>query len=176
MSIKRVEEHLRRVAAHPGRYAHADTPPQPSQKLAIITCMDCRIDLFDLLGLYVGDAHVIRNAGGIVTEDVERSLVLSQHLLGTEDIIVMQHTQCGLLAATDEQIDAELERDTGQRPPWRARTFADLEDSVRISVGKLHASPFVDTHGDIRGLIYDVETGELRELTRTGSLDDEPAA
>jgi len=169
MSIKRVEEHLRRVAAHPGRYAQADTPPQPSQRLAIITCMDCRIDLFDLLGLYVGDANVIRNAGGIVTEDVERSLVLSQHLLGTEDIIILQHTQCGLLSATDEQIDAELERKTGQRPPWRARTFADLEDSVHISLGKLHASPFVNTHGDIRGMIYDVETGELRELTRTGS-------
>lgn len=159
--MRRIEEHLRRVAAHPGRYAQADVPASPSRHLAILTCMDCRIDLFDLLGLYTGDAHVLRNAGGIVTEDVERSLVLSQHMLGTRDIVIVQHTQCGLLAATDEQIDAELEARTGHRPPWRARTFTDLEDSVRISMGKLRQSPFVDSTGEIRGLIFDIEQGSL---------------
>jgi len=165
--MRKIDEHLRRVAAHPGRYANPDVPAAPSRHLAILTCMDCRIDLFDLLGLYVGDAHVLRNAGGIVTEDVERSLVLSQHMLGTHDIVILQHTQCGLLMATDEQIDAEIEARTGRRLPWRARTFTDLDDSVRISMGKLRASPFVDTNGELRGLVYNTETGELRPVSET---------
>jgi carbonic anhydrase len=162
--MTRIEEHLRRVAVHPGRYAQPDTPAQPAQQLAVITCMDCRIDLFDLMGLYVGDAHVLRNAGGIVTDDVERSLVLSQHLLGTRKIIVLQHTRCGLLGASDEDIDQLLEERTGQRPPWRHRTFTDLEGSVRLSMKRLRDSPFVDTDGSVRGLIYDVDSGELRRV------------
>ncbi len=165
--MRKIEEHLRRVAAHPGRYAHPDVPAVPSRHLAILTCMDCRIDLFDLLGLYVGDAHVLRNAGGIVTEDVERSLVLSQHMLGTHDIVILQHTNCGLLVATDEEIDDEIERRTGQRLPWRSRTFTDLDDSVRISVSKLRASPFVDTTGTVLGLVYDTESGVLRPVEQT---------
>lgn len=162
--MSRVDQHLRRVKAHPGRYALPDTPPQPSQQLAVITCMDCRIDLFDLMGLYVGDAHVLRNAGGIVTDDVERSLVLSQHLLGTKNIIVLQHTRCGLLGASDEEIDQLLEERTGQRPPWQHRTFTDLEGSVRLSMKRLRDSLFVSTDGTVRGLIYDVDTGELRRV------------
>lgn len=164
--VPRIDEHLRRVAAHPGRYAQPGTPAEPAQRLAVITCMDCRIDLFDLMGLYVGDAHVLRNAGGIVTEDVERSLVLSQHLLGTQRIIVLQHTRCGLLGASDEDIDRLLEERTGQRPPWEHRTFDDLEHSVRKSMKRLRDSPFVGTEDErsILGLVYDVDTGELRKV------------
>jgi len=139
-------------------------PAAPARKLAVVTCMDARIDPFELLGLSLGDAHVIRNAGGVVTDDTIRSLSISQRKLGTEEIVLIQHTGCGLLTFTDEEYTAELEADTGERPQWRAHTFADLERSVRDGVGRVRSSPFVPNTATVRGLVYEVETGRLREV------------
>jgi len=138
-------------------------PAAPARKLAVVTCMDARIDPFELLGLRLGDAHVIRNAGGVVTEDAIRSLSISQRKLGTEEVVLIQHTGCGLLTFTDEEYAAELEADTGERPGWQAHAFADLERSVRDGVERIRSSPFVPSTATVRGLVYEMETGRLRE-------------
>ena len=139
-------------------------PAAPARKLAVLTCMDARVDPVELLDLRLGDAHVIRNAGGVVTDDAIRSLSISQHKLGTEEVVLIQHTGCGLLTFTDEEYAAELEADTGERPHWHARTFADLECSVREGVERVRSSPFVPNTATVRGLVYEVETGRLREV------------
>jgi carbonic anhydrase len=139
-------------------------PAAPARKLAVITCMDARIDPFELLDLRLGDAHVIRNAGGVITDDTIRSLSISQRKLGTKEIVLIQHTGCGLLAFTDEEYAAELEADTGERPQWHAHAFADLERSVREGVERVKSSPFVPNTATVRGLVYEVETGRLREV------------
>lgn len=136
---------------------------EPARKLAVLTCMDARLDPAAILGFGPGDAHVIRNAGGLASDDAIRSLSLSHHLLGTEQVVVVQHTDCGLLKTTDEQFAQRLEDDCGQRPTWRAEAFTDLEQSVRTAVTQLRESPFLP-HANIRGYVYDVETKELREV------------
>ncbi len=138
-------------------------PAAPARKLTVVTCMDARIDPRELLGLDLGDAHVIRNAGGIVTDDAIRSLSISQRKLGTEEVVLIQHTDCGLLTFTDEEYAAELEADTGERPHWHAHAFTDLERSVRDGVERIRSSPFVPSAATVRGLVYEVETGRLRE-------------
>ena len=142
----------------------ADVGRIPARALAVLTCMDCRIDVYAVLGLRSGDAHVIRNAGGIVTEDMLRSLVVSQRRLNTRSVMVVQHTDCGMLTITDEQFAAELTEAAGQAPDWRAGAFDDLDDSVRRGVRALRASPFLPHAEDVRGFVYDVATGELREV------------
>jgi carbonic anhydrase len=127
--------------------------------------MDARLDPARALGLEPGDAHVIRNAGGVVTDDVIRSLSISQHELGTEEILVMHHTKCGLLTFTDEEFASARERDTGQRPEWGAGTFRDLEEDVRESVRRILESPFIPRKGGVRGFVYEVETGRVREVS-----------
>ncbi|HEX7293408.1 MAG TPA: carbonic anhydrase [Solirubrobacterales bacterium] len=139
-------------------------PAAPARKLAVITCMDARIDPFELLDLRLGDAHVIRNAGGIITDDTIRSLSISQRKLGTEEVVLIQHTGCGLLTFTDEEYAAEIEADAGERPHWQAHTFTDLERSVRDGVERVRSSPFVPNTATVRGLVYEVETGRLREV------------
>jgi carbonic anhydrase len=126
--------------------------------------MDARLIPSRVLGLDEGEAHVIRNAGGVVTEDAIRSLSLSQHMLGTEEIVLIHHTDCGLLKVTDEEFAAKLEEDTGRRPEWSAEAFSDLEQDVRDSIARLKASPFIPRKNSIRGFVYDVKTGELREV------------
>jgi carbonic anhydrase len=139
-------------------------PPAPRRKLAVLACMDARIDPARLLGLEEGDAHVIRNAGGVVTDDALRSLAISQHLLGTEEVVLIKHTDCGMLALSDDEFADRLERETGSRPEWRAHGFADLEQAVRDGVERIRSSPFVPRSERVRGLVYEVETGRLREV------------
>jgi carbonic anhydrase len=156
-------------------FAHAGLPTPPSRKLAIVVCMDSRIDVFAALGLELGEAHVIRNAGGIATDDVIRSLVISQRFLDTEAVFVVQHTRCGMQTFTDDELASALEDETGLRPSWRIGAFTDLDKSVLSSVNAIRTSPFVPHQDKVWGFIYDVETGLLREVTRpegaTGNED-----
>jgi carbonic anhydrase len=139
-------------------------PRSPRRKLAVLACMDARLDPARVLGLDPGDAHVIRNAGGVVTDDALRSLAISQHLLGTEEIVLMHHTDCGMLTFTDDELADRLERETGSRPEWRAHAFSDLEGDVRDGIERIRSSPFVPRTGSVRGFVYEVETGRLREV------------
>jgi len=137
---------------------------EPVRKLAIVTCMDCRIDPAAAIGLQRGDAHVLRNAGGVVTDDVIRSLAISQCKLGTREVMVVHHTDCGMEKITDEGFRAELESDTGVAPNFPVGAFADVEDSVRGSVRRIRESPFLPHRDAVRGYVYDVATHELREV------------
>jgi carbonic anhydrase len=139
-------------------------PVRPARAVAVVACMDSRMPLFPLLGLAVGDAHVIRNAGGVVTEDTVRSLAISQHLLGTRAVVLVHHTDCGLQKATDEEFADVVERATGQRPPWPARAFTDVEADVRESLALLRTSPYL-LSTELRGTVYDVDSGLLREVS-----------
>jgi len=141
-------------------------PLPPALRLAIVACMDSRLDVHGALGLAIGDAHVIRNAGGAVTDDVIRSLVISQRLLGTREIVLIHHTDCGMVKFTDDELKSAIEQDTGIRPPWATEAFTDLDSDVRQSIARLKASPFVPHKDAIRGLVFDVETGLLREVSQ----------
>ncbi|MGY2067704.1 beta-class carbonic anhydrase [Blastococcus sp. SYSU DS0619] len=138
-------------------------PVAPARKVAVVACMDSRMPLFGLLGLAVGDAHVIRNAGGVITEDTIRSLTISQHLLGTREIVLVHHTDCGLQKSNDVDFADLVEKATGRRPPWAARTFTDVDADVRESMRLLRDSPYLLSH-EVRGTVYDVATGRLREI------------
>ncbi|MGY1825530.1 MULTISPECIES: beta-class carbonic anhydrase [unclassified Blastococcus] len=138
-------------------------PVAPARKVAVVACMDSRMPLFPLLGLEVGDAHVIRNAGGVVTEDTVRSLTISQHLLGTREIVLVHHTDCGLQKSNDVDFADLVERATGRRPPWSARTFTDVDADVRESMRLLRDCPYLVSH-EVRGTVYDVDSGRLREI------------
>jgi carbonic anhydrase len=138
-------------------------PVRPARAVAVVSCMDSRMPLFGLLGLDVGDAHVIRNAGGVITEDTIRSLTISQHLLGTREIVLVHHTDCGLQATDDISFADLVEQATGRRPPWAARAFTDVDDDVRESMRLLKESPYL-LSSDVRGTVYDVSTGRLREV------------
>jgi carbonic anhydrase len=140
-------------------------PAAPARKLAVLACMDARLDPVRLLGLEDGDAHVIRNAGGVVTEDALRSLAISQNLLGTESIVLIHHTDCGMLKFTDAELADRLESETGTRPRWRAHAFTDLDESVRDSIGRIRDDPFIPRTDDVRGFVYEIETGRLREVS-----------
>jgi len=139
-------------------------PMPPAKKVAVVACMDARIETGRLLGLEEGDAHVIRNAGGVVTDDVIRSLAISQRLLGTTEIVLIHHTDCGMLTFKDDGLKAQIEEDTGLRPPFALEAFSNPEDDVRQSVRRIQASPFVPYKENIRGFVYDVETGRLNEV------------
>ena len=141
----------------------------PRRKLAIVACMDSRMDIFQMLGLHHGDAHIIRNAGGVVTDDVIRSLVVSQRLLNTQEILLIHHTNCGLQTVQGDEFKSELERECGIRPSWSLENFSDPFDSVRQSMNRLHHSPFLQAKDHIRGFVYDVETGKINEVSRAPS-------
>jgi carbonic anhydrase len=168
---------IRDLVAHNARwaesFAHAGLPTPPSRKLAIVVCMDSRIDVFDALGLGVGEAHVIRNAGGIATDDVVRSLAISQRFLNTEAVFLIQHTRCGMQTFTDEELASALEAETGQRPTWKIGAFTDLDKSVESSCNTIRNSPFIPNRDKVWGFVYDVETGLLREVSTPA---DGPAA
>lgn len=138
-------------------------PVRPGRRVAVVACMDSRIPLFGVLGLEVGDAHVIRNAGGVVTEDVIRSLTISQHALGTREVVLVHHTECGLQATDDSSFADVVEEATGRRPPWAARAFTDVDQDVRESIRLIRESPYLLSH-EVRGTVYDVTTGLLREV------------
>ena len=149
------------------RYAETFTGPlplPPARGVAVVACMDARLDVHRVLGLQEGDAHVIRNAGGVVTDDVIRSLAISQRLLGTTEIVLIHHTDCGMLTFTDEEFRSAIEQDCGVRPGWHSEAFPDLEDDVRASLRRNLDSPFVPDKHSVRGFVFDVATGKLSEV------------
>jgi carbonic anhydrase len=157
------------LLANNERYAasfdKADLPLPPARKVAVIACMDARLNVYGILGLSEGDAHVIRNAGGVVTDDAIRSLAISQRLLGTEEIILIHHTGCGMLTFTDDEFRSAIEQDTGLRPTWSPESFPDLDGDVRQSIARIKTSPFIPKTDAVRGFVYEVETGRLREVS-----------
>jgi carbonic anhydrase len=140
-------------------------PPAHGAKVAIVCCMDARIDVWRILGLRDGDAHVIRNAGGIVTDDEIRSIAISQRKLGSTGVMVINHTGCGMLTFTDDDFRHELSEDTGGHPDWAAGAFSDLDQNVREGVARIRESRFIPHTDDVRGFVYELETGRLREVT-----------
>lgn len=150
------------------RYADSfdagELPMPPSAKVAVVACMDARLDVYRLLGLRLGQAHVVRNAGGVITEDVIRSLLISQKLLGTREVALIHHTDCGMLTFADDVVKESVRVDTGIRPPFALEAFPDADDDVRQSLARLEASPFVPEKGGIRGFVYEVGSGRLREV------------
>jgi carbonic anhydrase len=154
--------------------AYADSfsgslPAPPGKHVAVVACMDARLDVYSLLGLRPGEAHVIRNAGGVVTDDVIRSLAISQRLLGTTEIILIHHTECGMLSFTDDDFRRSIEQDTGIKPSWAAESFSDLDGDVRQSIARIKASPFLPHTDQVRGFVFDVGTGRLREVGESPS-------
>jgi carbonic anhydrase len=143
----------------------AELPLPPGRKTAVVACMDARLNVYGALGLKEGDAHVIRNAGGVVTDDAIRSLAISQRLLGTEEILLIHHTDCGMLTFHDDDFKASIEQDTGIRPAWAAEAFSDLDSDIKQSIARIKASPFIPHKSSVRGFVYEVETGKLREVS-----------
>ncbi|HEX8647427.1 MAG TPA: carbonic anhydrase [Thermoleophilaceae bacterium] len=158
------DELLKNAEAYAASFSSAGLGAPPASKVAIVACMDARVAPFALLGLKEGDAHVIRNAGGVVTDDEIRSLSISQRLLGTEEIILIHHTDCGMLTFTDEDFKRQIQEETGIRPGWAVETFTDLDENVRQSIARIQASPFIPRKDSVRGFVYDVHTGKLREV------------
>ncbi len=152
-------------AAYVSTFDQGDLPLPPARKLAVLACMDARVDPAKVLGLQEGDAHVIRNAGGVVSDDALRSLAISQNLLGTEEIVLIHHTDCGMLTFTDDEFAQKLEDETGERPEWRAHAFDDLDENVKRSIDKIKTSPFVPRTDSVKGYVYEIETGRLREVS-----------
>jgi carbonic anhydrase len=155
---------LRNAEQYASSFDKADLPMPPGRKLAVVACMDARLIPTKVLGLQEGDAHVIRNAGGVVTDDTIRSLAISQHKLGTEEIILIHHTDCGMLTFRDDEFRDELQEETGEKPTWAAESFTDLERDLRQSMQRIRSSPFVPNK-NVRGFVYEVETGRLREVS-----------
>jgi carbonic anhydrase len=150
------------------RYAESFSGPlplPPSLGVAVIACMDARLNVYAILGLNDGEAHVIRNAGGVVTDDEIRSLAISQRLLGTREIVLIHHTECGMLTFTDDDFKASIQEETGIKPPWAAEAFPDLDGDVRQSIARIKASPFVPYTDQVRGFVFDVATGQLNEVS-----------
>ncbi|KDN22130.1 beta-class carbonic anhydrase [Amycolatopsis rifamycinica] len=139
-------------------------PLPPAKHVAVLACMDARINVYGVLGLHEGDAHVIRNAGGVVTEDEIRSLAISQRLLGTEEIILIHHTDCGMLTFTDDDFKKSIQEDVGVKPAWAAESFTDPGEDVRQSIARIRNSPFVPKKDSVRGFVFDVATGRLNEV------------
>ena len=150
--------------AYAADFDKADLPLPPGRKVAVVACMDARLNPYGILGLREGDAHVIRNAGGVVTDDEIRSLAISQRLLGTEEIILVHHTDCGMLTFTDDDFKRSIQEETGIKPEWAAEAFADLDEDVRQSIARIKASPFIPNKDSVRGFVYEVESGRLREV------------
>lgn len=159
------EEFLAANRNYAETFDKGDKAMPPAKRVAVVACMDARIETGRLLGLEEGDAHVIRNAGGVVTDDVIRSLTISQRLLGTTEIVLVHHTDCGMLTFEDDALKADIEQETGLRPPFALEAFPDLDEDVRQSIRRIQASPFIPHKDEIRGFVYDVKTGRLNEVT-----------
>ena len=156
------------LLANNERYAasfNGPLPMPPAAHLAVVACMDARLNIYAILGLEEGQAHVIRNAGGVITDDEIRSLAISQRLLGTSAIVLIHHTDCGMLTFTDDDFKASIAKDTGIKPGWAAEAFSDLDEDVRQSIRRIKISPFVPHTEDVRGFVFDVASGKLREVT-----------
>ena len=153
------------AATYAASFDKGSLPMPPGRRVAVLACMDARLNVYGLLGLSEGDAHVIRNAGGVVTEDAVRSLTISQRLLGTEEIVLIHHSDCGMLTFKDDAVKDQIEADTGLRPPFALEAFKDLDADVRQSIARIKASPFIPNKDNIYGFVYEVETGRLRPVT-----------
>ena len=160
-----IDELVGNASSYRDSFHSGDLPLPPAKKVAIVACMDARLNPYGLLGLHEGDAHVIRNAGGVITDDEIRSLAISQRLLGTQEVMLIHHTDCGMLTFGDDDFRRQVQDDTGIKPEWPAETFTDLEEDVRQSIARIKASPFVPNKDNIRGFVFEVETGNLREVT-----------
>ena len=155
---------LRNAEEYAAGFDKGNLPLPPAKGVAVVACMDARLIPTRVLGLEEGDAHVIRNAGGVVTDDEIRSLAISQRLLGTTEIILIHHTDCGMLTFTDDEFKRSIQEDTGIKPEWAAEAFSDLDEDVRQSIARIQASPFIPNKDSVRGFVYEVETGKLREV------------
>jgi carbonic anhydrase len=162
------DELLANAARYAASFDKGDLPLPPARGVAVVACMDARLNPYGLLGLSEGDAHIIRNAGGIITADELRSLAISQRLLGTTEIILIHHTDCGMLTFTDDEFRRSIEAEVGVKPAWAAEAFTDLDADVRQSIGRILADPFIPRKDSVRGFVYDVRTGELREVKTGG--------
>jgi carbonic anhydrase len=158
------DELLQNAKTYRDTFTKGDLPLPPARKVAVLACMDARLNPYGLLGLQEGDAHVIRNAGGVVTDDEIRSLAISQRLLGTEEVILIHHTDCGMLTFTDDEFKRSVQDDVGIKPEWAAEAFPDLDEDVRQSIARINASPFIPRKDSVRGFVYDVRSGDLREV------------
>jgi len=158
------EELLQNNAAYAESFEKGSLPPPPARGVAVVACMDARLDVHKILGLEEGDAHVIRNAGGVITDDEVRSLTISQRLLGTREVILIHHTDCGMLTFSDDEFKAQIHEEVGMKPHFSMESFSDLEEDVHQSVARIQASPFIPHKQSVRGFIYEVETGRLREV------------
>ncbi|MEO7746062.1 MAG: carbonic anhydrase [Actinomycetota bacterium] len=158
------DELLSNAAQYAAGFDKGDLPLPPARHVAVVACMDARLNVYGLLGLAEGDAHVIRNAGGIVTQDELRSLAISQRLLGTTEIILIHHTDCGMLTFTDEAFRQSIADETGVKPTWAAEAFTDLDADVRQNIARIHAETSIPVKDSVRGFVYDVATGALREV------------
>jgi carbonic anhydrase len=159
------DELVRNAERYADGFDKGDLPLPPALKVAVVACMDARVMPSYILGINEGDAHVIRNAGGVITDDEIRSLAISQRLLGTEEIILIHHTDCGMLTFTDDDFREQIEKDTGVKPHWAPESFKDLEQDVRQSIARIKSSPFIPHTDSVRGFIFEVETGRLREVS-----------
>ncbi len=159
------DELLENNATYAESFDKADLPLPPARGVAIVACMDARLDVHKILGLEEGDAHVIRNAGGVITDDEIRSLTISQRLLGTREVILIHHTDCGMLTFSDDELKAQIHEEVGMKPHFSMESFSDLEEDVRQSIARIEASPFIPNKESVRGFVYEVETGRLREVT-----------
>jgi carbonic anhydrase len=158
------DELIANSAEYAATFDKGALPMPPARQVAVLACMDARLNPYGLLGLQEGDAHVIRNAGGVVTDDEVRSLAISQRLLGTKEIILIHHTDCGMLTFTDDAFKRQIQDETGIKPEWAAEAFSDVDEDVRQSIARIHASPFIPVKDSVRGFVYEVETGKLREV------------
>ncbi len=157
-------------ASYAAAFDRADLPLPPASGVAVIACMDARLNVYGALGLREGDAHVIRNAGGVVTDDVIRSLVISQRLLGTREVILIHHTDCGMLTFRDDVVKDQIADEVGIRPPFALEAFGDLEADVRQSIARVRSSPFLPHREQVRGFVYEVDTGRLRGVDGRSQL------
>jgi len=162
--MSNTDQLVKNAEEYAAAFDKGDLPIPPGRKVAIVACMDARLNPYGILGLNEGDAHIIRNAGGVITDDQIRSLAISQRLLGTQEIILIHHTDCGMLTFSDDDFREQIRADTGIKPPWAAEAFSDLDVDVRQSIARIQASPFIPVKSSVRGFVYDVHKGTLREV------------
>ena len=158
------DELLQNNEVYAESFDKGDLPLPPAKSVAVVACMDARLNVYGMLGLQEGDAHVIQNAGGVITDDEIRSLAISQRLLGTREIILIHHTDCGMLTFSDDELKQQIQEDVGMKPHFSMESFSDLEEDVRQSIARIQASPFIPNKESVRGFVYEVETGRLREV------------
>jgi carbonic anhydrase len=164
-AMSSTDDLLANARAYAASFDKGEVPLRPARKVAVLACMDSRMDLVGLLGLELGDAHMIRNAGGVVTDDAIRSLAISQRMLGTREIVLLHHTDCGMLTFSDDEFKRSLLDETGIKPAWAVEAFDDLDEDVRQSLARIQASPFIPHKDSVRGFVYDVHTGTVREVS-----------